>query len=341
MFGASGSPRAAAAAAAASVGSTRTPPLPPVRLWLTEAAASPSAPPPFCAISWNVLMDAPHSFTYLAPAHAAFAHRGPLINEHLFALDADIAGLQEVSRLDSLSAEFSESHAVLFAAKLRSAAVPGDGCALLLRRARFDVLDVQVLHYAAAGATPGAAPLANQVAIIATVFDKAAQRALVVAVTHLKAAQTPAAEAERLAQVEQLAAAVRAAAARAEEHAGGAPVPVLLLGDFNTYPGQRPYFALLTLMPDLVSAYNYLPRSGAPAAYAEGEPAFTTYKFRGAEEKRACEDYIFFSGAKGLSRVALLRLPSAAELGEGRGLPSQVYPSDHLTLGAHLAWGDA
>ena len=50
------------------------------------------------------------------------------------------------------------------------------------------------------------------------------------------------------------------------------------------------------------------------------------------------EDYIFYTAGRGLQRRALLRLPSVAELGEGRGMPSSVYPSDHLLLGCQFVW---
>ena len=317
---------------------------PPPRTWLVDhgmAACSPSVPP-LIILSWNLLMDAPHhDFQYLSAQHGAWAHRWPLLSRELQAHLPDAAGLQEVSHLDALSADFSSSHYVLFAPKLSPAASPGDGCALLLNRARFELKDVQVLYLAAAEQEGCEATLSNQNAIIATARDVLAQRWVVLAVTHLKASQTPAAERERLCQVEQLAAAVRGARVRAEEAsgAGAGAVPALLMGDFNTFPGQRPYYALLTLAPELASAYNRLERAECtPADYGEGEPPHTTYKFRGGVEKRVTEDYIFYSAGRGLQRRALLRLPSVAELGEGRGMPSSVYPSDHLLLGCQFVW---
>ena len=286
-------------------------------------------------------MDLPvHDFQFLSAEHGSWAHRGPLIAAELFAHAFDVAGLQEVSRLESLATEFSGSHYVFFAPKLSSISTPMDGCALLLSRARFEILDVEVKYYTAAAQAGGGSGLSNQNAIIVTARDVLAQRSIVLAVTHLKASQTERAQAERLAQVEQLGAAVRCARVRAEEHTGGLPVPCIVLGDFNSYPGSKPYHAHLTLMPDMASAYNTLARSGGSdsASYAQGEPSFTTYKFRGGVEKRETEDYIWFSEGRGLQRCALLRLPGVGELGEGRGLPSRVYPSDHLLLGARFAW---
>ena len=324
--------------------SAEAPLAPPPRTWLVDHGASlASAVPPFTVLSWNVLMDAPHhDFQYLSAEHGAWAHRGPLVCRELLAHAPDAAGLQEVSRLDTLSAEFSASHYVLFAPKLVSATSPGDGCALLLSRARFELKDVQVLYLAAAEQEGYEPALGNQNCIIATARDVLAQRWVVLAVTHLKASQTPAAERERLCQVEQLAAALRGARVRAEEAsgAGAGSVPAVLVGDFNTYPGHRPYYDLLTLAPELASAYNGLERAACDsiARYAAGEPLFTTYKFRGGVEKRETEDYIFYSERRGLRRRALLRLPSVAELGEGRGMPSRVYPSDHVLLGAQFCW---
>jgi endonuclease/exonuclease/phosphatase family metal-dependent hydrolase len=324
---------------------------PPPRTWLVDSAVAlppAHAPPPLTVIQWNVLQDAPGDFQFLSSAHGAWAHRGPLVLAELRAHAPDVAGLQEVSHIGALQAELSHSHFVLFAPKLEAAA--GDGCALLLSRARFRVMDVNVLYYAAAAAEEGGgaaapAPLSNQNAILVTALDVLAARWVVLAVTHLKASQTPAAERARLAQVEQLAAAARSARVRAEEASGAAPgtVPVVLVGDFNAFPGHRPYHALLTLLPDLASAYNTLERAACegPAQYAEGEPAFTTYKFRQGVEKRETEDYIFFTAGRGLVRRALLRLPSIVELGEGRGMPNRLYPSDHCLLGCQFVWGEA
>jgi mRNA deadenylase 3'-5' endonuclease subunit Ccr4 len=319
---------------------------PPPRTWLGDLgeASAPPACAPLTILQWNVLMDLPlQEFQYLSAEHGTWAHRGPMILAELFAHAFDVAGLQEVSRLETLATEFSGSHYIFFAPKLSSASTPMDGCALLLSRARFEVLDVEVKYYAAAaqagGSGGGAGALSNQNAIIVTARDVLAQRAVVLAVTHLKASQTERAQTERLAQVEQLGAAVRCARVRAEEHSGGLPVPCIVLGDFNSYPGSKPYHAHLTLMPDMASAYNPLARSGSDsAAYAQGEPAFTTYKYRGGVEKRETEDYIWYSEGRGLQRCGLLRLPGVRELGEGRGLPSRVYPSDHLLLGARFAW---
>ena len=290
-------------------------------------------------------MDEPHhTFQFMSHQHGTWAHRGGLILAELAAHDPDIAGLQEVSHVEDLGHAFSATHCVLSARKLDSVAAPGDGCVLLLRKARFSVVAVHCLYYHSTAPQP--APLSNQNAIIATLHDSLAGRWLVVAVTHLKSAQSPQNEATRLCQVEQLVAAVRAARLKAEEHSSGQPVPTLIVGDFNTFPGQRPYAALLTLAPDMASAYNSLTRTAqdtstqALAAYAQGEPAFTTYKFRAERggEKKVTEDYIFYSPGKGLARQALLRLPSVAELGEGRGIPSAKYPSDHLLLGCRLEW---
>lgn len=281
--------------------------------------------------------DSASSFQFLRPEHGSWAHRGPLILHEIGTLDVDIAALQEVNHLDAIGGEFAENYFVFFSPKLRPASAPGDGCALLVRRSRFEVLGVETLYYTSASEP---SRLGNQNAILVTLLDTLAGRVLIVCCTHLKASQGAAAEAERLVQVEQLGAAARLARVRAEgAHPACGAIPTVICGDFNTYPGQKPYYSLLTLSPDLHSAYNSLPRADlSPNDYAEGEPSFTTFKFRGGSEKRETEDYIFYSAGKGLERSALLRLPSVEELGVGRGLPSAVYPSDHLCLGAEFEW---
>jgi endonuclease/exonuclease/phosphatase family metal-dependent hydrolase len=274
----------------------------------------------------------------------AWARRGPQVLEEIVALDADILAVQELVRYESF-AELNRSHALLFAPKLHSPALagggPGDGVALLVKRARFEVTDVEVLYFRGKGEEA----LSNQNAIVATLRDRASGRLLVAAATHLKAGASPAEEAVRVHQVEQLAARVRGAKLAAEAAGGGAPVPIVLGGDFNCAPGEKPWHAMLTIVPELRSAYNHLARGEGAlealglAAYAAGEPRFTTWKFRGhgtPKEKKVCEDYLFFSAGP-LKVASLKRLPAEEQCG-AYGLPAPHFPSDHLPLAAQFAW---
>ena len=328
----SGSPRAGGASSPRREG-----PLTP-RVWVPVSTSNTSLPP-FTVATWNILADGLTSeFSYAEVEVTAWARRGPQVLEEVVALDADIFAVQELVRYESF-AELNRSHALLFAPKLHSPALagggPGDGVALLVKRARFDVMDVDVVYFR--GGAGGA--LSNQNAIVATLRDRASGRLLVAAATHLKAGASPAEEAMRVHQVEQLAARARAAKLAAEAAGGGAPVPIVIGGDFNCAPGEKPWHSMLTIVPELRSAYNLVDRSAGLEAYSGGEPRFTTWKFRGHDtpvEKKVTEDFLFYTD--GALRVASLKkLPNEESCGT-YGLPSASFPSDHLPLAAQFAW---
>ena len=310
--------------------------------WAQVGEPSPTLP--LSMGTWNLLADGLTSdFTHIAPDALAWPLRGPQILAELTSLHLDICCLQELNHPETLR-ELSATHALLFAPKLLSPALaggaPGCGTALLLRRERLEVVAVDVVYFAAP-----AGGLSNQVAIVATVRDRASGRQLVVSSAHLKAGAGAANEALRLSQVQQLAAHVRGARMHAEA-ATGRPVPCVCGGDFNTAPGEAPYGALLTALPGAASAFNALPAAAAGSVgvgeYAAGEPRFTTWKFRGhgragGEEKKVTEDYVFYTAGSGLRLAGRKRLPEEAELGQ-YGLPSAACPSDHLPLAAQFAW---
>lgn len=317
------------------------------RLWDALDVVASDSTPPLTLLSWNTLMDTlDHGFSYLHVEHSDWdMHRGSLVIHELERHGADIIALQEVNRVETIARAFSETYTLLYAPKLSGVSIPGEGCALLVRRSRLEVCEVDTLYYKTT--MDQNSPLSNQTAQVVLLRDKLNLRYLVACNTHLKASQTPEAEALRCSQVQQLVSAARAMRTRGEDRSGGAgselPVPVVMLGDFNTYPGQRPYMTLLTTFgAGLHSAYNAFPRGGMEISdYSAGEPPFTTYKFRGGRdghgisEKRVCEDFIFFS--EGLSPQALLRLPTVEDIGKW-GLPSPVFPSDHLCLGLKATW---
>ena len=318
-------------------------------------AALKAGVPPFRFFTWNHLaegLDVHGDFT-VDPAVLPWAFRGPRIAEILAAANADIVSLQEVSN-PALVARALPGYSLFYAPKPESPALakggPPDGTALLVRTARFDVSSAETLHFSSAGETA----ISNQVALLAELRDKAAGgRPLIVCAAHLKAKAGAANDAVRDSQVRQL----LAAATRLE--AGRAGVPVILGGDFNSSPTAGTAYAAVLQCPSLrlASAYNRLPHpdegaavaatdaAAVPAAYASGEPAFTTWKFRGAEakEKKEAIDYIWYGQGRGegrppvLGRLATLELPGEADIGPG-ALPAAEWPSDHLALGADFAW---
>jgi len=298
-------------------------------------------------------MDAPQdvqNFSYLHAEHNSWSHREPLTLHHLEGLNADVICLQEVNRVESISRAFKSTHSLLYAPKMEcgsSFSLP-QGCAMLVKRSRLEVCTVETLYFTTTGLED--APLSNQNAILTLLRDKTCGRYFVVACTHLKSGRKPENELLREAQVRQLVAALRSLRVRGEMRNGtpGSLVPSFLMGDLNTYPGDKPYYSLLaTWGGSLHSAYNPLLRSGLTIQeYSAGEPAFTTWKFRGGggtaagggiSEKKATEDYIFMEEGCGMERRAVLRLPRVEDIGQ-LGLPSVSFPSDHVILGLHCAW---
>lgn len=335
------SPRPSLAGGSLLAGGTpaRSGPLTP-RVWVPVTARPSHAPPPFSVATWNILAcGMTDDFSYVDASAMTWERRGAQVLEEMLALDADIFAVQELVRYESF-AELNRSHVFLFAPKLKSPALhgggAGDGTGLFLKRERFELTDVQVVYFRA---PPGSADtLSNQNAIVATLRDRASGRLLVAAATHLKAGGALADEAVRVFQVEQLVAATRGAKLAAEA-AGGAPVPVIIAGDFNCAPGEKPWHSILTIMPGLRSAYNAMDKSAGLEAYSGGEPRFTTFKFRGFDkpkEKKVTEDYLFFSD-DALRVASLKTLPNEESCGV-YGLPSASFPSDHVPLAAQFEW---
>lgn len=268
-----------------------------VRRWVACAVpiaevATPPPPPalrPFTLASFNLLADglAQHGHFALPPARLTWEARWPLLLAELRAVDPDIAFIAEANRVETLARAFA-GHALLWTGKPESAALasgfPPDGCGLLVRRERFDVARVRMVHYSELGR-----PLStsNQTGIIAVLRDKAAEREahctrlLIVAGTHLKAKGGATCDAIRLHQARELLAAVEEARAAVAAAGVRVRVPVVFCGDWNCEPGsaaQAAIFAARGLHPR--SVYP-LPRIGAPPSGAAG--TFTTWKFRTAE----------------------------------------------------------
>ncbi|XP_032687861.1 2',5'-phosphodiesterase 12-like [Odontomachus brunneus] len=125
----------------------------------------------------------------------------------------------------------------------------------------------------------------------------------------------------------------------------GCNVSVLLSGDFNSVP-ERSIYRLFT--------ENYVPescedwRSNAEEVVenvsltqdlqmssACGTPEYTNY----TPEFSACLDYIFYERDK-LEVEQVIPMPSKEEITLHTGLPSVVFPSDHISLCADLKFKD-
>lgn len=315
-------------------------------------------------LQWNVLADAlaqSGGFVKCPPEALEWPARFPKIVAEIQRSKADIVALQECNHIDDFSGVFSTDYYLFWVPKMTSPAVkedprvPPDGTAVFVRRGRFEICGVQTLFYSA---SEGAA-LANQSAIVLLLRERSdPSRFLIVATTHLKAKDGESNAKERKAQMEQLLAAIEVMkASNASKIGASSAVSVLISGDFNS-PPEEPVHGLVS-GAGFSSVYNSSPETSPP----EGEPSFTTFKFRSAEvgvatpaspvvdvdapllHKKRTIDYIWLSNSTststkattGLKVVATRALPTVEEVG-AEGLPSAAYPSDHLSLCARFSW---
>ena len=94
--------------------------------------------------------------------------------------------------------------------------------------------------------------------------------------------------------------------------------PLILTGDFNAEPTEP---VVRAVTEELASAYP-------------DTTPFTTWKVRESGEQKSTLDYIFHS--KGLEVEATLDMPTEEQVGVDR-LPSEAFPSDHLSLVADFS----
>lgn len=146
-----------------------------------------------------------------------------------------------------------------------------------------------------------------------------------VATAHLKSKEGQDEEDKRTRQIEGVLEKVSATA--------GSSGHVVLAGDFNTdaydIPDKHEARAIGAVQafasPKLRSAY--------PICASADDPAFSTWKVRGAKESKHFIDYIWHSS--GLHCANLLSTPTDDEVEPCR-LPGPKYPSDHLAIGAQF-----
>ena len=300
---------------------------------LLDAAQRPS----FKVLTWNLLahgLDAPTDFPKAAPFCLDFwRYRLPFIIESLKTLDADIFCLQELNHPEYLNVMLPE-YSMVFVPKLDSPCMPvaaPDGVCVLVRRGRFDILDVQSVYYrpeAAEQATrlDESKPLANQNGIVLRLRDTSTGAAFVIASTHLKAKEGN--QRIRLCQIKQMLERIKQMSSGV---GGQAALPVILCGDCNSEPAERAVFETVysdsemrfsscfnsyTQMQQMGrvvqhhDAPDYVPASSAATSpkgpmsrqpfetYIKSEPSYTTWKVRQTKtgefaEKQCTIDYLF------------------------------------------------
>eukprot|EP01116_Phalansterium_solitarium_P018878 TRINITY_DN5136_c1_g1_i1.p1 TRINITY_DN5136_c1_g1~~TRINITY_DN5136_c1_g1_i1.p1 ORF type:complete len:346 (-),score=109.55 TRINITY_DN5136_c1_g1_i1:620-1657(-) len=186
---------------------------------------------------------------------------------------------------------------------------PPDGCAVFVRKAKFDIMYIDKFQLVNDH---------NQVGIILKLAPVSHPRTvLCVAVTHLKASKGEANDRKRLEQMNFL--------LHRLDTTIPADTPIILCGDFNTEPSSTTYAAVVNHPRQLTSLYG--PEGAA------SEPAHTTWKVRPASEFKRTIDYIFHS--KHLDPLCRLSIPDA-EVPQSR-CPCRQYPSDHFALLGHFA----
>ena len=289
-----------------------------------------------------------------------------MIAQELSAIDPDVLCVQECNRANDFAGVLP-GHAMLYCPKLESPAQTAgstpDGCAIFIRRSMFHILDVNIFYYSNLDA--GKAKSAG--AIVVGVKDKRTEEGLVFATTHLKAKEKPEFEIIRHDQLSQLLQKVEGMRSMVRGYVDR-NVCVVLTGDFNSPPGESCYSLMRERKYE--SVYNSMCSIGetcgetpSTSEYASGEPAFTTMKVREELVKRTI-DYIWVShdvevpssfegfgtisandsiedGKKApplkLVKQAVYSIPTEADIGP-EALPSNHYPSDHVSIAAKLAW---
>ena len=342
------------------------------RKWLYKAPANDE----FTVMQFNCLADGlaqTGDFAHCTPEELAWEPRWALMQEEIALVQPDVLFVQEMNHPEAL-AQLLPDHQLLFCPKLNSPAqkcgAPPDGCAMLLRRSYYEVLDVQVMYFQMESGL-------NSGAIVVAARDKRNSQGVVFSTTHLKAKAAQACEDLRCQQMQQLLTRVRGSRLMLSSRLDGAQDALVVLGgDFNSAPGRDVYSAVYGEQAqggpgpglDFYSLYNSTavgPHVTSPsrpgcdevasgnaysaddagetkkppvAQYALGEPAFSTFKIRRGEgEKRHLIDYLWLSGGPSCVLSALWSLPTAAEVG-AQGLPCPRYPSDHLAMAVKLGW---
>jgi nocturnin len=310
----------------------------------------------FTVMQFNCLADGlaqTGNFTFSTPEELDWSFRWELIKEEITKVNPDVLCMQEMNHPEIL-AQFMPGHYMIFCPKLSSPALhcgyPPDGCVMLIRRTLFRLVDVQIVYFHSEDSMSSGG-------IVVSAQDKRNKQGIVFATTHLKS-KAPF-EHRRIEQIHQLLGRIKGSRAMlsaflTDESQSPISPKVILTGDFNSSPDKEVYRTVYE-DKDLCfdSSYNSSPSSRlltgdvslakiGVAAYAEGEPAFTTFKIRDSRAYRQTIDYIWagqsFEKAPGnLVLGAIWSIPSTEDIGE-KGLPSRSYPSDHLSIAAKFGW---
>ena len=183
-----------------------------------------------------------------------------------------------------------------------------DGCAVFIRVSMFEVVETVTRTLSVWGVA------SNQVGLALLLKHRLTGNMVWVVTTHLKAR---AGDINVMMRAEQ----GRDLVSWLDTLTASGPAPIILTGDLNAEPCE-PVLGVLTTDTGLTSAYGD----------HDGDTV-TTAKVRAGGRETKTLDYILTSSE--LSPVATLSLPSPHQLGPSF-LPSEQFPSDHLSLVADL-----
>ena len=338
------------------------------REWKFKAVGSNS----FTVSQFNVLADGlaqTGNFVACPADDLEWEPRSRLCRAEIERMKPDLLCMQEVNKPETF-AGLLPGHSMLYCPKLASpaqacGALP-DGTAMFINREVFHIIDAQIFYYANSHDIDKPK---NQGGIVVGVKDKRTGEGMVLATTHLKSKDKVEFEAIRHDQVTQLLQKVDGMKSMVSGYTNSRKVTVILTGDFNSPPHDSCY--ALMRQRNYHSVYNdnfakaFYEKKDVPVQeYLQGEPAFTTMKIRESLVSRTI-DYIWIqsweqkvdsvlesivadssetaeenkSSRPSLNVIceALYSMPTEEEVGAA-GLPSKLYPSDHLAIGATLAW---
>lgn len=246
---------------------------------------------------WNMLSDQLSGFfPSVDDKYLEWDYRKALISQELINCGADILCLSEVDHFEDFIQPLlgAQGYHCLFKKKK---SWHRDGLCIAYKKDRFYFHQQQSIYF----------PKSNQFAL--AVQLSLGPIPILIISTHLKSGSNY--EKIRLRQVTYL----------LEQLSKFNSKHTIFCGDFNCTPNSSTYNAIKSHNIGFKSAYlGYL----SP----DCEPEITTYKKREDQEEFNTIDYIF---VKGFQVNTVLKLPSLSEIGK-IGLPSKLYPSDHLSL---------
>lgn len=253
-------------------------------------------------MQWNMLADSlAFDFPAVNENYLKWEHRSRLVLEEIDIIAADIICIEELDHYEDLLLPhlMQKGYRGIYQKK------PDwhkDGTAIFYKTELLELEESEVIKF----------PVGNQFALYAKFRMCKENVELVVVATHLKSKKDF--EERRVEEIEVI----------LNTLAKDSSLPMIICGDFNSEPSWATYQRCLSCPLNLHSAYfNTL--------IPDSEPSYTTFKHREHLESRVI-DYIWL---KGFKASEVLSIPSLDEIGPN-ALPSENYPSDHLSLSCKL-----